>query len=172
MLVMRHAASSTTIDQPMPISSRLPPVMFASASGAYLSGSSPALQANVKSTAYSGSTAISASTVRARPCDTSSCSASAAQARRNAEPRIASPKTTGATTSPRPMPPMRASTPGGGGQRRQRSAPAPGPEGPGAPRGCSRGPSASPAPCYGPLSGLPGPPNGTGARDPPRANTE
>ena len=35
---MRHAASSTTIDQPMPMSSRLPPVMLASASGAYLLG--------------------------------------------------------------------------------------------------------------------------------------
>ena len=42
MLVMRHAASSTTSDQPMPISSRFPPVMLASASGANFSGSSPA----------------------------------------------------------------------------------------------------------------------------------
>ena len=42
MRVIRHAASSTTIDQPTPISSRLPPVMLASASGAYFSGSSPA----------------------------------------------------------------------------------------------------------------------------------
>ena len=29
MLVIRHAARSTTIDHPMPMSSRLPPVMFA-----------------------------------------------------------------------------------------------------------------------------------------------
>ncbi len=43
MLLMRHAATSTTIDHPIPISSRLPPVMLASASGAYFSGFSPAL---------------------------------------------------------------------------------------------------------------------------------
>jgi hypothetical protein len=67
MRVIRHAASRTTIDQPMPINSRLPPVMLASASGAYLSGSSPAFNANVKSTAYSGSTAMSASSARAAP---------------------------------------------------------------------------------------------------------
>ena len=40
---MRHAAMSTTSGQPTPMSSRLPPVMLASASGAYLSGSLPAL---------------------------------------------------------------------------------------------------------------------------------
>ena len=39
---MRHAASSTTSDQPTPMSSRLPPVMLARASGAYFSGFSPA----------------------------------------------------------------------------------------------------------------------------------
>ena len=44
------------------------PVMLARASGAYFSGFSPAFHANVKSTAYSGSTAMSASTVSARPC--------------------------------------------------------------------------------------------------------
>ncbi len=67
-------------------------------------GSRPPCTAKVKSTAYSGSTAISASTVSARPCDTSSWRVSAAQASRNAEPRMARPKTTGATTSPRPTP--------------------------------------------------------------------
>ena len=109
---MRHAASSTTIDQPMPIRSRFEPVMLASARGANFSGFSPAFHANVKSTAYSGSTAMSASTVSARPCDTSSCSTSAAQASRNADPRIARPKTSGAATSGRPDPVSRTTTPG------------------------------------------------------------
>ena len=93
--VMRQAATSTTIDHPMPMSSRFAPVMLASASGAYWSGSSPAFQANVKSTAYSGSTAISASTVSARPCDTSSWSTSAAQASRKAEPEDREPEDDG-----------------------------------------------------------------------------
>ncbi len=97
MLFIRHAASSTTSAQPTPMSSRLEPVMLASASGAYLSGSFPAFHANVKSTAYSGSTAMRASTVRARPCEMSSWSASAPQARRNDEARMARPKISGAT---------------------------------------------------------------------------
>src|SRR5436190_4857985 len=109
---MRHAATSTTIDHPTPMRSRFEPVMLASASGAYLSGSVPALAANVKSTAYSGSTAMSASTASARPWETSSCMTSAAQARRNAEPRIASPKRMGATTSGSSAPPSRATRPG------------------------------------------------------------
>ena len=88
---MRHAARSTTSDQPTPMSRRFPPVMLASASGAYLSGSWPALTANVKSTAYSGRTAISARTAIARPCETSSCSTSAPHARRKAAPTTANP---------------------------------------------------------------------------------
>ncbi len=96
----------------MPMSSRFDPVMFASASGAYSSGFLPAFHANVKSTAYSGNTAMSARTASARPCDTSSWRTSAAQARRNADPRMAAPKTNGATQSPGDAPLSRMSSPG------------------------------------------------------------
>ncbi len=89
---MRQAASSTTIDQPMPMRSRLPPVMLARASGAYFSGLVPAFEVKTKSTAYSGRTAIRARTARARPAETSSWRTSAAQARRKAAPTTASPK--------------------------------------------------------------------------------
>ena len=94
---MRYAAISTTIDQPAPISSWLPPVMFASASGANSAGCLPAFHVNTKSTAYSGSTATSASSASARPAEMSSCTTSAAQASMNAAPTTARPKSTAAT---------------------------------------------------------------------------
>ena len=80
----------------MPMSSRFPPVMFASASGAYFGSRvrCPAFEVKTKSTAYSGSTAMSARTARARPAETSSWSTSAAQASRKAAPTTASPKIT------------------------------------------------------------------------------
>src|SRR5215207_9396362 len=96
---------NTIIDQPMPISSRLAPVMLAStseqfelpsASGGlqsapYSAKSLPPFQANTNPTAYSGRTAIRASTPMARLADTSSWAASAAQASTNAAPITATP---------------------------------------------------------------------------------
>ena len=82
---------NTTAVHPTPISSRLLPVMLARASGAYFSGLLPALLAKVKSTTYSGRTAMRASTASARPCETSSWRASAPQANRKAAPTIAMP---------------------------------------------------------------------------------
>ena len=70
---MRYAPTSTTSDQPAPISSWLPPVMFASASGANSAGFLPAFHVKTKSTAYSGSTATSASSARASPAEMSTC---------------------------------------------------------------------------------------------------
>src|SRR5437868_3422208 len=72
----RYQAISTTIDQPTPIRSRLAPVMLASASehgdavsapgslqpAPYAATAWPAFQAKTMSTAYSGSTAMNAST--------------------------------------------------------------------------------------------------------------
>ncbi|MGI3783045.1 MAG: ArsR/SmtB family transcription factor [Janthinobacterium lividum] len=51
------SARSTTSDQPSPSSRRFDPVMFAAASCTY-SGREPAVQAKYRSTAYSGSTAM------------------------------------------------------------------------------------------------------------------
>jgi len=51
----------------------------------------PATQAKYMSTAYSGSTAISASAASARFSGTSSCATSVAQERRNAAPEMPSP---------------------------------------------------------------------------------
>ena len=96
---------NTIIDQPMPISSRLAPVMLARTSeqleapsspgawqlGPYCSTSLPPFQANTKPTAYSGRTAIRARTPMARLADTSSWAASAAQASTNAAPITATP---------------------------------------------------------------------------------
>ena len=102
---------NTTIDQPMPISSRLAPVMFASASEHALSPVSPGgLQASpnsanafppshakTMSTAYSGRTAMNASTAIASPAEMSSCATSAAHDRTNAAPTIARPKSSAST---------------------------------------------------------------------------
>jgi hypothetical protein len=87
----------------MPISSRLAPVMLASASE---QGSSPSCwqvpsactallprQANTKSTAYSGSTATRASTEIASPAEISSDANSAAHDSTNAAPTTARPNT-------------------------------------------------------------------------------
>ena len=97
---------NTTMDQPMPINSRLAPVMLASArlhgdsspppgggrqAGPVASNEFPPCQANTKSTAYSGSTAMSARTAIASPAEMSSCATSAAHDRMNAAPTIASP---------------------------------------------------------------------------------
>ncbi len=97
----------TTIDHPIPIKSRLAPVMFASASpqgdsvpppdagrhaGPVASNEFPPCHAKTKSTAYSGRTAISARTAIARPAEMSSWATSAAHDRMNAAPTIASPK--------------------------------------------------------------------------------
>src|SRR5687768_12125039 len=95
---MRQAAINTTTAHPTPISSRFPPVMLASANGANRSGSSPAFNAKVKSTAYSGNTAMRASNANANPRDTSTWSASAPHAMRNAAPTTASPNSTAPTT--------------------------------------------------------------------------
>ena len=106
---IRDQAMNTTIDQPMPISRRLAPVMFASASeqgdsvpppsgrhaGPVASNEFPPFHAKTKSTAYSGSTAMSASTAIARPAEMSSCATSAAHERMNAAPTIARPKSSG-----------------------------------------------------------------------------
>ena len=95
-----------TIVQPMPISRRFAPVMLASArwhgdsvppsSGRHAApvsaNDSPPFFANTKSTAYSGSTAISARIAIARPAEMSSCAASAAHDSMNAAPTIARPK--------------------------------------------------------------------------------
>ncbi len=53
--------------------------------------SAPHWAVNTKSTAYSGSTATSASSASARPALMSTCAASAAQASTNAAPTIATP---------------------------------------------------------------------------------
>ena len=101
----RYAAMKTTIDQPMPISSRLAPVMLASASeqasspaapggwhaSPYCSNAFPPSHARTRSTAYSGRTAMNARTAIARPAEMSSCATSAAHDRMKAAPTIASP---------------------------------------------------------------------------------
>ncbi len=102
----RYAAMNTTIDQPIPISSRLAPVMLASASEHALSPVSPGClarpprtranafppsHARTMSTAYSGRTAMNARTAIARPAEMSSCATSAAHDRMKAAPTIASP---------------------------------------------------------------------------------
>ena len=101
---------NTTIDQPTPISSRLAPVMLASASEHGVSPSPPggrhagpnsatdcpALNANTRSTAYSGRTAMKASTAMASPAEMSSCATSAAQESMNAAPTMASPRSSAA----------------------------------------------------------------------------
>ena len=66
--------------------------MLARASGANSFGCVPAFEVNTKSTAYSGSTAISARTASASPAEMSSCTTSAPQPSRNAAPTIARPK--------------------------------------------------------------------------------
>src|SRR5947209_10171418 len=86
--------------------------MFASASGAYRAGSLPAFHVNTKSTAYSGSTATSASIASARPAETSSCTTSAAQASMNAAPTTATPKITAASSGSGWRPPTRTVTAG------------------------------------------------------------
>jgi hypothetical protein len=97
--------------QPIPISSRLAPVMLARTSehgeapsepGAWQevpcsANSWPPFQANTNPTAYSGRTAIRASTPMARLADTSSWAASAAQASTNAAPITATPKVRAST---------------------------------------------------------------------------
>ena len=101
----RQNATNTTIVQPMPINSRFAPVMFASANehgdsvppsrgrhaAPVSANDSPPLRANTKSTAYSGSTAISARIAIAKPAEMSSCATSAAHDSRNAAPTIAMP---------------------------------------------------------------------------------
>src|SRR6266545_7507590 len=96
---------NTIIDQPMPMRSRLAPVMLASTSEQFdapassgarqpapnRSTSLPPFQANTNPTAYSGSTAIRARTPMARLAETSSWAASAAQASTNAAPMTAMP---------------------------------------------------------------------------------
>ena len=102
----RHQASTATIDQPTPISSRLAPVMLARASehgdavelfaAAHRLPNSatacPALSAKTKSTAYSGRTAMSARSAIANPAEMSSWAASAAHDRMKAAPTMARPK--------------------------------------------------------------------------------
>src|SRR5204862_200122 len=82
---------TTTAAQPKPISSRFAPVMFAVAYCVYV-GSFPACQAKYMSTAYSGSTAISARNASARLCGMSTCATSAAQERRTAAPKMPTPE--------------------------------------------------------------------------------
>ena len=62
--------------------------------GPYACTEFPPFDANTKSTAYSGSTAISASSAMARPAEMSSCATSAAHDSRNAAPTIARPNST------------------------------------------------------------------------------
>ena len=90
----------------MPINSRFAPVMFASASehgdsvppsigrqaAPVAANDCPPFHANTKSTAYSGSTAISARIAIASPAEMSSWATSAAHESRKAAPTIASPK--------------------------------------------------------------------------------
>ena len=95
---VRIQKMKNTADQPMPISSRFAPVMFATANGAY-SGSCPAFHANARSTAYSGSTATNAMNATASACEMSTSAASAAQASRNAAATIASPYSAVSVTS-------------------------------------------------------------------------
>ena len=105
-LRIRYHAMNTTIDQPIPIKSRLAPVMLASASphgdsspppgggrqaGPVASNEFPPCHAKTKSTAYSGRTAMSASTAIANPAEMSSCATSAAHDRMNAAPTMARP---------------------------------------------------------------------------------
>ena len=101
--------------------------------------------ANVKSTAYSGSTAISASTVRARPWETSSWSTSAAQASRNAEPEDREAE----EDRGHDVGELGARQPGeharGRGQHRPDPWPERSPGARGGRSGCCRGPSASPS---------------------------
>ncbi len=108
MVRTRYQAMKITMLHPMPMSRRLAPVMFASASehgdsvppptggheGPYACTEFPPFDANTKSTAYSGSTAISASSAMARPAEMSSCATSAAHDSRNAAPTIARPNST------------------------------------------------------------------------------
>jgi hypothetical protein len=69
-------ARRATIGQPTPGSNRFEPVMLATAYGAKL-GSAPAFHASTTSTAYSGSTASSATTIRASARGISRSAASA-----------------------------------------------------------------------------------------------
>ena len=109
---IRYHAMKTTMDHPIPIKSRLAPVMFASASphgdsvpppgggrhaGPVASNEFPPCQAKTKSTAYSGSTAMSASRAIAKPAEMSSCATSAAHDRMNAAPTIARPNSAAST---------------------------------------------------------------------------
>ena len=101
----RYQATNTTIDQPMPMSRRLAPVMLASASehgvspgapggrqaGPYAATAPPALKANTRSTAYSGSTAMKARSAIASPAEMSSCATSAPHDSMNAAPTMARP---------------------------------------------------------------------------------
>jgi hypothetical protein len=84
------SAMITTTDQPSPSSSRFEPVMFAAAYGTY-AGSLPAVWAKYRSTAYSGSTAITARIAIAIGPEMSTRAASAAQARRNDDATTAVP---------------------------------------------------------------------------------
>src|SRR3954470_21707655 len=101
----RHQAMNTTMGHPTPMSSRLDPVMLASArehgdspvepgglqATPYWAKASPPLRANTRSTAYSGRTAMNARTAMARPAEMSSWAASAAHDSRKAAPTMAAP---------------------------------------------------------------------------------
>src|SRR4029078_380405 len=67
--LIRYARTSTTSDQPTPMSSWLAPVMLASARGANSFGLVPAFDVNTKSTAYSGRTAISGNNATDSPAE-------------------------------------------------------------------------------------------------------
>jgi organic hydroperoxide reductase OsmC/OhrA len=82
--------SSTSVDQPSPSNSRLPPVMFAMAYCACF-GSVAAFQAKVASTAYSGKTAIKARIETASAGGISISAASTIQERTNAAPSTLRP---------------------------------------------------------------------------------
>ena len=69
----------------------------------YCANACPAFHVNTKSTAYSGSTAISASTASASPAEMSSCATSAAHARMNAAPDDRAGRTAAASTPMREM---------------------------------------------------------------------
>src|SRR5437899_284712 len=106
-----HATRTTSV-QPMPMSSRLEPVMLARVNeqgdalallGAwqtvpYFADECPPFHANTKLIAYSGSTAMKASRAMARPAEMSSWATSAAHERTKAAPTMAAPKSTAAAT--------------------------------------------------------------------------
>ena len=110
---------STTADHPRPINRRFEPVTLAATRDVSVvtapetvSNDEPASHARTASMAYSGRTAIRASTAIASEADTSSSATSAAHDRRKAPATMPNPKTAAATIGSTSTPEKRTRAPG------------------------------------------------------------